>query len=172
MEIAVGALSSMEYTLLSGARGNVGFLQSELGTMNAALLRCESLESLDVQTPSWNRVVSAKPAAFGRSEAEPRSVRLLAHKIRSVPCFLCRRHNLLRCRLAARAETSQDNDASCSFFPGLRLGRGGDPRPLRPLAEEAATQWAGSDESKSVQGKRERGRRCGSHGWQAMAEFG
>ncbi|EAY81344.1 hypothetical protein OsI_36517 [Oryza sativa Indica Group] len=38
-----------EYTLLSGARGDVGFLQSELGTMNAALLRCESLESLDVQ---------------------------------------------------------------------------------------------------------------------------
>ncbi|EAY73858.1 hypothetical protein OsI_01736 [Oryza sativa Indica Group] len=67
MEIAVGALSGMvdalpaklgdllqqEYTLLSGARGDVGFLQSELGTMNAALLRCESLESPDVQTRAW-----------------------------------------------------------------------------------------------------------------------
>ncbi|XP_006644140.1 disease resistance protein Pik-2-like [Oryza brachyantha] len=67
MEIAVGALSGMvdalpaklgdllqqEFALLSGVRGDVGFLQSELGTMNAALLRCESLESPDAQTRAW-----------------------------------------------------------------------------------------------------------------------
>uniref|UniRef100_A0A0D9V0G6 AAA+ ATPase domain-containing protein n=1 Tax=Leersia perrieri TaxID=77586 RepID=A0A0D9V0G6_9ORYZ len=67
MDIAVGALSGMvdslpgklgdllqqEYTLLSGVRGDVGFLQSELGTMNAALLRCESLDNPDIQTRAW-----------------------------------------------------------------------------------------------------------------------
>ncbi|KAF0929103.1 hypothetical protein E2562_015210 [Oryza meyeriana var. granulata] len=67
MEIAVGALSGMvdalpgklagllqeEYELLAGVRGDVGFLQSELGTMNAALLRCESLENPDNQTLAW-----------------------------------------------------------------------------------------------------------------------
>uniref|UniRef100_A0A0D3FPK2 Uncharacterized protein n=1 Tax=Oryza barthii TaxID=65489 RepID=A0A0D3FPK2_9ORYZ len=87
-------------------------------------------------------------------------------------------HNPLRRRLGDRAEASQDDDASCSFLLWLRLGRyemvtdedvgsgGGDPagrRPLRPLAEEATTQRAGSGGSESIQGKRDRGRRHGPH---------
>ncbi|KAG8052217.1 hypothetical protein GUJ93_ZPchr0001g29279 [Zizania palustris] len=67
MEIAVGALSGMvndlpgklgellqeECNLLSGVRRDVVFLQSELGTMNAALICCDSIENPDRQTRTW-----------------------------------------------------------------------------------------------------------------------
>ncbi|WVZ71263.1 hypothetical protein U9M48_019871, partial [Paspalum notatum var. saurae] len=67
MDIVVGALSGMvdalpgklgelleqEYALLSGVRGDVRFLQDELGSMNAAIRYCESLDHHDTQTTGW-----------------------------------------------------------------------------------------------------------------------
>uniref|UniRef100_A0A0E0P1U6 RRM domain-containing protein n=1 Tax=Oryza rufipogon TaxID=4529 RepID=A0A0E0P1U6_ORYRU len=144
-----------------------------------------------VPTPTRNGVVSAKPAAErgggceavsvqqergGAEECEVARPRDVLEA--PVPYFLCHQHNPLRRRLGDRAEASQDDDASCSFLPWLRLGRyetvtdedvgsgGGDPaggRPLRPLAEEATTQRADSGGSESIQGKRDRGRRHGPH---------
>uniref|UniRef100_A0A0E0GUB4 RRM domain-containing protein n=1 Tax=Oryza nivara TaxID=4536 RepID=A0A0E0GUB4_ORYNI len=144
-----------------------------------------------VPTPTRNGVVSAKPAAEWGGGCEAVSVQQerggaeeceVAHPRdvleAPVPYFLCHQHNPLRRRLGDRAEASQDDDASCSFLPWLRLGRyetvtdedvgsgGGDPagrRPLRPLAEEATTQRADSGGSESIQGKRDRGRRHGPH---------
>ncbi|OEL14516.1 Disease resistance protein RPP13 [Dichanthelium oligosanthes] len=67
MDIVVGALSGMvdalpgklgalldqEYALLSGVRDDVRFLQTELGSMRAAIRRCESLDHHDAQTTGW-----------------------------------------------------------------------------------------------------------------------
>ncbi|KAF8661711.1 hypothetical protein HU200_056660 [Digitaria exilis] len=67
MEIVVGALSGMvdalpgklgalleqEYALLSGVRDDVPFLQTELGSMRAAIRHCESLDHHDAQTTGW-----------------------------------------------------------------------------------------------------------------------
>ncbi|CAO2162384.1 unnamed protein product [Urochloa humidicola] len=67
MEIVVGALSGMvdalpgklgelleqEYALLSGVRDDVRFLQTELGSMRAAIRHCESLDHHDAQTTGW-----------------------------------------------------------------------------------------------------------------------
>ena len=67
MDIVVGALSGMvdalpgklgelleqEYALLSGVRGDVVFLQAELGSMRAAIHHCVSLDHPDTQTRAW-----------------------------------------------------------------------------------------------------------------------
>ncbi|KAL6626234.1 hypothetical protein ACP70R_029960 [Stipagrostis hirtigluma subsp. patula] len=67
MDIVVGALSGLvealpeklgelvaqEYELLAGARGDVLFLQRELGSMRAAIQHCESLDHPDAQTGAW-----------------------------------------------------------------------------------------------------------------------
>ncbi|CAL4986756.1 unnamed protein product [Urochloa decumbens] len=67
MDIVVGALSGMvdalpgklgalleqEYALLSGVRDDVRFLQSELGSMRAAIHHSESLDESDAQTRAW-----------------------------------------------------------------------------------------------------------------------
>ncbi|XP_062198114.1 disease resistance protein Pik-2-like [Phragmites australis] len=67
MDIVVGALSDMvdalpeklgelleqECALLAGVRGDVGFLQSELKSMRAAIHHCESLDHPDTQTSAW-----------------------------------------------------------------------------------------------------------------------
>ncbi|TVU21042.1 hypothetical protein EJB05_30653, partial [Eragrostis curvula] len=67
MDIVVGALSGMvdalpgklgelleqEYALLSGVRGDVVFLQSELSSMRAAIRHCENLDHPDAQTGAW-----------------------------------------------------------------------------------------------------------------------
>ncbi|RLN25497.1 disease resistance protein RPM1-like [Panicum miliaceum] len=67
MDIVVGALSGMvdalpgklgelleqEYALLSGVRGDVVFLQAELGSMRAAIHHCVSLDHPDNQTTGW-----------------------------------------------------------------------------------------------------------------------
>ncbi|CAO2192515.1 unnamed protein product [Urochloa humidicola] len=49
----LGALLEQEYALLSGVRDDVSFLQTELGTMRAAIHHCESLEHPDSQTGTW-----------------------------------------------------------------------------------------------------------------------
>ncbi|OEL37313.1 hypothetical protein BAE44_0001668, partial [Dichanthelium oligosanthes] len=49
----LGALLEQEYALLSGVRGDVVFLQTELGSMRAAIHHCESLERPDSQTGTW-----------------------------------------------------------------------------------------------------------------------
>ncbi|XP_034596613.1 disease resistance protein Pik-2 [Setaria viridis] len=67
MDIVVGALSGMvdalpgklgelleqEYALLAGVRDDVRFLQTELGSMRAAIRHCESLDHHDAQTTGW-----------------------------------------------------------------------------------------------------------------------
>jgi hypothetical protein len=67
MDIVVGALSGMvealpgklgelleqEYALLAGVRDDVRFLQTELGSMRAAICHCESLDHHDAQTTRW-----------------------------------------------------------------------------------------------------------------------
>lgn len=49
----LGALLEQEYNLLSGVRGDVVFLQQELGSMRAAIRHCESLDHPDTQTGAW-----------------------------------------------------------------------------------------------------------------------
>ncbi|CAO2203424.1 unnamed protein product [Urochloa humidicola] len=49
----LGALLEQEYALLSGVRDDVRFLQTELGSMRAAIHHCESLEHPDSQTGAW-----------------------------------------------------------------------------------------------------------------------
>ncbi|CAO2192516.1 unnamed protein product [Urochloa humidicola] len=49
----LGELLEQEYALLSGVRDDVRFLQTELGSMRAAIRHCESLEHRDAQTAGW-----------------------------------------------------------------------------------------------------------------------
>ncbi|KAK3164307.1 hypothetical protein QOZ80_1AG0015640 [Eleusine coracana subsp. coracana] len=49
----LGGLLEQEYELLSGARGDVEFLQMELSSMRAAIRHCESLDNPDAQTGTW-----------------------------------------------------------------------------------------------------------------------